>query len=170
MPARGLLHVVHYDVVGPSTYEEIDRAARAFASRSGRPYQQTDNQIRDGDEEELTDRLARYAAADLVLTSRLHGCIIALAMGRKVLAVSGDLKIEAFMNSVGLGMWALEPDELNRLGERLEALPSQPSVQDRIEQIRQANRSVAGEILRLAERGQSACHCAKPMFARSAHE
>ncbi len=159
-PGSGLLHVDHYDVVGSRVYETMAAMAQAFAARTGRAYRQTDNQIRDGDARELAERLERYVAADLVLTSRLHGCIIGLALGRKVMAVSGDRKLEAFMSEVGLASWVLDPKDVDHLPERLEALPSQPSVQDRLEMIRGANRSVAARIRGLTERLQAACHCA----------
>ena len=158
-PGIGLLHVVHYDVVGHAVYELMDAVASAFADRTARPYRYTDNQIDAGDAQQLAGLIRRYAEADLVLTSRLHGCIIGLAMGRKVLAVSGDQKIEAFMDSVGLAAWVLEPKRIDRLPELLETLPSQASVQDDLQQVRRANTAVATQIRQLAEQLQVMCQC-----------
>jgi polysaccharide pyruvyl transferase WcaK-like protein len=157
--AKGLLHAVHYDVVGSAAYGVMDRVGRAFAARTGRAYLQTDNQIMDGSEQELAERLRRYAAADLVLSSRLHGCIIGLAMGLKVLAVSGDWKLEAFMQSMGLEGWVLSPHRLDRLEDRLEALPSQPSVQAQLDRMRRSNRAVGASICRLAAELREMCRC-----------
>ena len=64
----------------------------------------------------------------MVLTSRLHGCIIALALGKKLLAISGDWKVESFMARAGLEQLAkqkvmqvqsaTEPPKKLSLGER----------------------------------------------------
>ena len=141
-----LLHVDHYDSVGPEHYERMVEIARAHAVRTGRSYRQTNNLISAGHRGALRQTLDLYASADLVLSSRLHGCILALAMGRRVLAVSGDHKIESFMQSAGLGEWVCGLDELDTLPSRLEALPRQRLSVEFIEQARRQNRAVAAQV------------------------
>jgi hypothetical protein len=110
-----------------------------------------------GSESALKGTIDLYAAADLVLTGRLHGCIIGLAMGRKVLAVSGDHKVESFMGAAGLGDWVLGLGEARFLPDRLVALPSQPPSTQFLHVSRRASRSVATVIKRLA-RGDKTRH------------
>ena len=84
-----LLHVDHFDNVGADIFSEMGRVAEEFAQRTGRSYRQSNNLLPAGNKGAMQTLLELYASADLVLTSRLHGCIIALATGRRVLAVSG---------------------------------------------------------------------------------
>jgi polysaccharide pyruvyl transferase WcaK-like protein len=141
--------VDHYDDVGPETYEVMTRMAEAFAERTGRSYRQKNNLISAGHAGQLKAVLDLYASADLVLTSRLHGCIIALAMGRKVLAVSGDRKVESFMEAAGLRDWVCDLDEIDRLPRRLQALPSQIVPTQFVDRARVQNRAVATHVRRL---------------------
>jgi polysaccharide pyruvyl transferase WcaK-like protein len=152
---RRLLHVDHYDNVGPRIYERMVAMAEEFAAQTGRSYRQTNNLISAGNRAALKAALALYASADRILTSRLHGCIIALALGRPVLAVSGDRKMESFMRAAGLGEWVCDLDEIDALPERLAALGTQPVPTAFIEQARQRNRAVADQIRQLLRPGQA---------------
>jgi hypothetical protein len=143
---KWLLHVDHFDSVGLDRYERMVEIARADAVRTGHGYRQTNNLIPTGHRGALRSILELYASADRVLTSRLHGCIIALALGRRVLAVSGDHKVESFMEAAGLGEWVCGLDDLNTLPARLEALPQQRSPAGFVEQARRQNRAVAGRV------------------------
>jgi hypothetical protein len=153
-PGDGVLHVDAYDDVGQEAYELMNRAGADFAACAGRPFRTTNNLVPAGNERALDGVLGRYAEAGAVLTSRLHGCIIGLAMGRKVLAVSGDHKVEAFMSAVGLGEWVLGPDELNSLPGRLAALADQPSPALFLDLARRENELVGEEARKLAQGGQ----------------
>ncbi len=125
---HGLLHVDNYSTAGADVYEAMDAAGREFAERTGRPCRGTNNRISGGDVGALTNTLLLYERSDLVLSSALHGCIIAVAMGRPVLAVSGDRKIESFMEAVGLRDWVCDITETASIPARLETLGRQPSV------------------------------------------
>jgi polysaccharide pyruvyl transferase WcaK-like protein len=145
-----LLHVDHLDLVGATAYQKMVAGAGEFARRTGRSYRQTNNRIPPRSTSSLEATLALYASSDLVLSSRLHGCIIALAMGRPVLAVSGDHKIESFMRAANLSEWVCELDQIDSLPERLADLPRQPSAAHFIELARSQNRQVAEQVRQLA--------------------
>jgi len=148
---HGLLHVDNYTTAGDDVYEVMDACSRQFAHETGRPYRQTNNRILPDDERALAEALQRYADADLVLSSGLHGCVIAVAMGRPVLAVSGDWKIESFMEAAGLERWVCDIHDVGGLSERLATLPSQPPVPNFVEWVRAENRRVAQQVIALAE-------------------
>lgn len=141
-PQRRLLHVDHYDNVGQEIYEEMVRVAEGFADVTGRSYRQINNLLPPGNLAALNRILDLYASADLVLTSRLHGCILALAVGRPVLVVSGDHKVESFMAAAGLGQWVLDLGEIHLLQARLARLHEQQVPTDFVEQTRKRNRAV----------------------------
>jgi hypothetical protein len=143
---KRLLHVDHYDSVGPENYERMVVIAREFAVRTQRSYRQTNNLIPAGHNGALQKTLALYASADLVLTSRLHGCIIALAMGRRVLAVSGDRKVESFMHAAGLQDWVCDLGAIDSLPDRLAELGSQRVPVEFIERARRQNESIARQV------------------------
>jgi polysaccharide pyruvyl transferase WcaK-like protein len=143
---RGILHVDAYDNVGEDRYEFMDRVGSEFAARTGRPFRQINNLIPAGDERALQSTLDLYARADLILTGRLHGCIIGSAMGRRVLAVSGDHKIEAFMRAAGLADWVLGLEDVGQLADRLDSLETQARPLEFLEAARAANRAVAADV------------------------
>src|SRR5258706_14684964 len=142
----GLLHAVHADLVDATTRRSIASLCEAFAHHARRPYRETQNVIAPGDERALADTVDQYAAADLVVSSRLHGCIIGLAMGCKVLAGSFDRKVNAFMEAAGLYEWVCEPTDLSSLDQRLAALPGQTWPQQFIESAIEKNKGVAQRI------------------------
>jgi polysaccharide pyruvyl transferase WcaK-like protein len=149
-PGRGLLHVDSFDNVGEEIYELMNRVGKAFAAHTDRPFRTMNNLIPGDSEPALNKALDRYAGADLIVSSRLHGCVIGLAMGRKVLAVSGDHKVEAFLTAAGLGDWVLDLDQLDSLADRLAALPAQSTPVRFLDHARRANRAVAEQIRSLA--------------------
>lgn len=143
---HALLHVDNYTTAGAEAFDAMDATGRQFAGQSGRPYLRTNNRIQPSSRDDLKATLERYAQADLILSSALHGCVLGLAMGRKVLAVSGDTKIEAFMQAAGLGDWVLGIDELDRLEQALQSLPEQPLRPTYVLAARQANAEIAARI------------------------
>ena len=155
----GLLHVDNYSTAGTAAYEAMCEAGLQFAARSGRKYRATNNHIKSGSEQELNATLALYADSDLVLSSGLHGCVIAVATGRKVLAVSGDYKIEAFMKTAGLSDWVCGIDELAMITERLEALQEQPERPEFISAARVANQTVADAVKAIYEKAPASLTC-----------
>jgi polysaccharide pyruvyl transferase WcaK-like protein len=150
-PQPRLLHVDHYNNVGEEIYEKLVAISQCFAQRTGRSYRQTNNLIPKGKKEALRTILGYYESADLVFSSRLHGCILALAMHRPVLAISGDHKVESFMEAAGLGDWVLCLDEVDSVADRLEQLHKQILPVAFIEHWRAENRRVGRQVLQLLQ-------------------
>lgn len=148
---RGLLHVDNFTTAGQDVYEAMDIFGRQFARDTDRAYRTTNNRIETGRKGELQQTLNLYSQADLVLASALHGCIIAAAMGRNILAVSGDYKIESFMNAMGLGQWVCDINELERLPTLLAGLHTQSPCDGAVTAARDANQRVAQQIAALAD-------------------
>jgi hypothetical protein len=146
LTGRAVLHADHYDNVGPENFEVMAAATSAYAARTGRRSSRTNNIIPRGNASALQAVLDLYLDAELVVSSRLHGCIIALAMGRRVVVVSGDHKVEAFMHAAGMAEWVLDLAHVRALPERLEALPGQQLPVAFMEQGRRRNREIAAEI------------------------
>jgi len=147
----GVLHVDNYTTVGVPAFEAMDAACQRYAAATARPYRRTNNRIEPGREADLRKCLALYEQSDVVVSSALHGCVVAVAMGRPVLAVSGDRKIEGFMEAAGLGDWVLDAANLEHLSLQLEALPWQATVPEFVEQTRIENQAVARRVCALAE-------------------
>jgi polysaccharide pyruvyl transferase WcaK-like protein len=141
-----VLHVVNYSTVGETAYELMCKSAKEFTSINKTVYRQTNNLIQAGNKVQLEGILNLYRGSGYVLSSALHGCIIAAAMGKKVLAVSGDRKIEGFMNSIGLDEWVLEQNETDTVLEKLQILDQQKDVINDIDNIRDANKRIALKI------------------------
>ena len=142
----GILHSANYTTAGAEVYEFMCARAREFAAQTGRRYRETNNRIPDESEKALAEVLDRYRKSDLVISSRLHGCIIALALGRKVLAVSGDRKVESFMKAMGLERWVCDLEDVNSVPERLRKLPEQPVPVDCLRAAQRDNLAVATRV------------------------
>jgi polysaccharide pyruvyl transferase WcaK-like protein len=149
VPGFGLLHVDNYTTAGADVYEAMDAAGWEFARQTGRTYRSTNNRIDAGDEAALTKTLHLYARSDLVLSSALHGCIVGVAMGCGVLAVSGDYKIEAFMQAAGLGDWVCDVDHVSEIPAMLAGLLHQRWPKEFVHETRAANRSIARTLLQI---------------------
>lgn len=140
---KDILHVVNYTTAGANTYEVMCKEAKLFAQETGRVYRETNNLIAQENEEQMERIISRYKQSEIILSSALHGCIIGVAMGLKVLAVSGDRKIDAFMQEVGLKDWVLDVNDISRIPERIKELQFQYNPVTSIENIRRANLKVA---------------------------
>jgi hypothetical protein len=151
----GVLHAASYEEDHPEVYQAMRGAAQEFAGRTGRVFRETNNRIQDGSRRALDELIRLYARSDVVLSARLHGCILALALGSKLLAVSCDHKIESFMRAAGLEDWVKDYSALDQLPDRLEALTFQPSAPGFIENAVAANRGVAERIFGLIERARN---------------
>ena len=55
--------------------------------------------------------LDNYSWADVIITSRLHGCIIGYAYAKKVIAISNDHKIDEFMLAINSHEYVYTPRE-----------------------------------------------------------
>lgn len=144
---KRLLHVDHLDNVGSAIYERMVAETEQFAEATGRSCRQSNNLISAGHNGELKKILDLYTSSDLVVTSRLHGCIIALALGRRVLAVSGDHKVESFMRAAGLSEWVIDLEQIAALPRKLEALSTQKLPTEFINEGRRQNRAVADRVI-----------------------
>lgn len=121
----GLLHSASYVDAAPEVYETMRRVGEAFAERTGRPFRETNNRIRS--DTRLEPTLDLYRRSDVILSARLHGCILGAALGKRVLAVSYDNKVESFMRAVGLEENVLDYRSLEPLEDRLEELTRRDS-------------------------------------------
>jgi len=157
-PGNGLLYVDHYDLVGAKGYELIRTVSQEFASETRRQYHEIDNQIPDGDEAALAAALGRYSAVDLIVSSRLHGCILGVTMGRKVLAVSGDHKVESFMEAAGLREWVCSPDDEQALRNALLRLHTQIQPMEFIQRARLENQRIANRVIEIAKQNGASTH------------
>ena len=146
---NGVLHVNNYTTAGAAAYESMRSAAEEFAEANGIMFRETNNRIERDSEKAMAHVLLHYEKSKIVLSSALHGCIIGVAMGLKVLAVSGDRKIEGFMNAVGLQDWVLNVDELPLVRSRLLELKNQPWPAAAFAEIQNQNRSVAKKVATL---------------------
>ena len=145
-PGWGLLHVDAFDNVGEANYEAMEAFGQEFAAGTGRPFHSINNLIPAGSEKSLSAVLAHYKGADLILAGRLHGCIIGLAMGRKVLAVSGDHKVESFMQAAGLGEWVLDLCDVGSVPGKLRDLSGQPNPAEFIANTKAQHQQIAAQI------------------------
>lgn len=145
-----VLHVVNYSTATPAAYEVMCDITKFYAENKGIVYRQTNNLISSGNEKELNDILSLYQKSSIVISSALHGCIISVAMGLKILAVSGDRKIEGFMESVGLQDWVLDVNETNLLPHLLDKISEQNYSRTVSKNIQKRNQEVALKIKKMA--------------------
>lgn len=148
-PGWGVLHVDNFSTAGAEVYALMDQSCRVHAKRGNRPYRQTNNRIDPAGERTLFECLRRYRLSDRVVSSALHGCVIAVAMGLPVVAVSGDRKIESFMQAAGLQDWVLDVREVERLPDLLEQLERQRPVPEFTARTRLENAAVAQAVRRI---------------------
>jgi polysaccharide pyruvyl transferase WcaK-like protein len=144
---RGILHVDNYTTAGVRVYEAMDAYAADWAQRTDRQLLRTNNRLHSQKAAELDRILNLYRKADIILSSALHGCILGAAMGRKVIAVSGDWKIDSFMQSVGLERWLCDVSEVDRVRDLLPAIEEQEHPRLAIEDIRKWNDSIGRNVL-----------------------
>lgn len=147
---KDILHVDNYTTAGEAAYEAMCAAGKDFANQHQIIYSHTNNRITKDSEKEMEQILSLYRQSGYVLSSALHGCIIAVAMGLKVLAVSGDRKIEGFMESVGLQNWVLDINETEKIPDFLSRLHLQNNPKSVLKNIQQQNQQVAVDIKKLA--------------------
>jgi hypothetical protein len=150
--ARGVLHVGALDTTGDDAFYEARTVCTDYATRTGREFRETNNRFEPDDRRGLDGVLRAYQCSDVVVSARLHGCVLAVATGRPVLAISGDWKVEAFMEAAGLGAWVLDCADISALPERIVQLYEQPPADDFIRRVIADNRSIGLEVAKLAKR------------------
>jgi hypothetical protein len=146
-PAWGVLHVDNYTTAGADVYDAMEEFAAKWAMQTCRPLLRTNNRIEPGSLENLNRTLDLYRKADVILSSALHGCIIGVALGRKVIAVSGDRKIESFMESAGLREWVCDLAEVERVPELFSRVAQQPSCESFLSGVRQKSLDLGRRVL-----------------------
>lgn len=149
---KNILHVDNYTTAGKEAYNAMCTAAENFAADNKIIYRQTNNRILKNSDTEMTQILSLYQNSEYVISSALHGCIIGVVMGLKVLAVSGDRKIDAFMEAVGLKEWVVDVSEIEMIPERLEKLHLQKNQELVLKDIRKKNLVVSKMIREVAAR------------------
>lgn len=151
-PKDSVVHGVHYGVTGEELYQRMVQLVNTFADEQKCKYIELNNEIKADDEAALQRQLAFYARARYVVSTRLHGCIIGLASGAKVLAVSGDRKVESFMERVGLQDWVCDLAHLDRLPAMMTALDSQADVAfDAIRKSHSENDEIGRRVRQIAD-------------------
>lgn len=94
-----LLYVSHKDLIGKNKDEEIRKHLQKFCIQNNMGYSEVDNIIRENNG--INDIMDLYQNSEIVVSTRLHGYIIAKTLGKKVVAISNDHKIEGFANAIG---------------------------------------------------------------------
>ena len=97
----------------------------------------------------METELEKYRRSDVVLSSALHGCVIGVGMQKKVIAVSGDWKIEGFMEQMDRGDWVVGLHELHRIDSLLEEV-FKPTLDSGVaEKATSGNEAIAEEVKRI---------------------
>jgi polysaccharide pyruvyl transferase WcaK-like protein len=143
---RAVLHVVHLESMGADQYDPLCDVLRQFARSENREYLETNNEIEAGSFHSLNAELELYDNAAVTVSSRLHGCIIALASGCPTIAITGDRKLESFMESLGLNEWTCNPRDHASLRRLLGRYTEQRIPQELFDRARQANRMIGQRI------------------------
>ena len=143
---RRSLHVVNLHSVGPAAFTAMAACAQEFVAETSRSYDETNNQVLRDDCDELMRRLDQYRQADVVLSSGLHGCVLAVGLGRPVVAVSADRKVDAFMKLAGLADWVCPAGALARLPALLRAVNRQADTTAFVQATQMQHRAFAAQV------------------------
>lgn len=95
---------------------------------------------------ELYRWLDLYSSAKITVSSSLHGCILALSLGSKLIAVSRDWKIEGFLEMVELKEAVCDIDEIEKKAEDIEF---QKDVSKEVERIKKQNEDFGEKVKKL---------------------
>lgn len=117
-----LLYVEHPKLVGDDKNDQIKAALQAYCEARAITLRVYDNTVVGDDYEAAT---AIYGGAEVVVSTRLHGVILATALDKRVLAISNDFKIEGYLGKLGshdlIGLEAFSPEAL---AAKLDQAPS----------------------------------------------
>lgn len=147
---RGMLHVKHRKLLPRDTLDAISDILSNYATATGREYREVDNIVRAGSRHDLIGVLDCYARSDIIVSSRLHGCLIGAAMGKRVLAVSADRKLDAFMETVALEDQVIEETDIGNLEDLLYADSISAPARPYASWARNLNENVADDVWELA--------------------
>jgi polysaccharide pyruvyl transferase WcaK-like protein len=88
-------------LIGDVKYDSRARQdLRAFLERSGLNYDS--GQIIDWSASSVSELLSQLAGTDIVVASRFHNVLLAILLGKPVVAISFHEKVDSLMNSMGL--------------------------------------------------------------------
>jgi len=88
-------------LIGDAVYDErVRQDMRLSLERNGIKYQQ--GRIIDNPASSVNDVLSQLAATDAVIASRFHNVLLALLLGKPVVAISYHEKVDALMAALGL--------------------------------------------------------------------
>ena len=149
IPGIDILHVVNYSTAGANAYEHMRAVTQDFAGKTGIIYEDTNNLVDKEDKDGLEKIIETYRKSAIIVSSALHGCIIAFAMGLKLIAVSGDNKIDEFMKAAGLEKWILNFDHTGPLKKMLGEIAQQPDPDVIRENIRRQNLQIGQQVQKL---------------------
>jgi polysaccharide pyruvyl transferase WcaK-like protein len=111
-------------LIGDVAYDQRARQdLRAFIEERGDGY--SNGSIIDDPGTSVDDVLAQLAATDFVVASRFHNVLLALMLGKPVLAISYNEKVDALIASVGLTEFCqdierIDLEKMNRQFDELE--------------------------------------------------
>jgi len=95
---KKLLYVSHKDLIGKNKDNEIKKFLKDYCLLNNFSYSEVDNIVRGN--MKASDLMKFYINSEIVVTTRLHGYIIARTLGKRVVAISNDNKIEGFAKSI----------------------------------------------------------------------
>ena len=135
-----VLYVHHRKLVRTANRGEdfVKNIVQEVCSLDGFDFSETDNICRNPDR-----LLEKYIRSDIIVSTRLHGCVFSYALNKPFIAISADNKIDSFIddycNAVVVEMKNLSPDILNKLvGQRLSILPRKETFPSYLEGIKNA--------------------------------
>ncbi len=99
-------------LIGDVTHDQRARQdLRVFIEERGGSY--TNGSIIDDPGASVDDVLSQLAATDLVVASRFHNVLLALMLGKPVLAISYNEKVDALMASAGLAEFCQDIERID---------------------------------------------------------
>lgn len=104
-PQEKLLYVNHRGLVGKEKSNQIRGFLQTYCSNNNLIYSEVNNIAKSPDE--IRDMMDEYISSKIIVTTRLHGYIIGRSVGKRVVAISNDYKIEGFAKLIG------DPDPLD---------------------------------------------------------
>ncbi len=110
-------------LIGDVTYDNRARQdLRAFLERSGLKY--NSGQIIDVSASSVNGLLSELAGTDIVVASRFHNVLLALLLGKPVVAISFHEKVDSLMNAMGLTQFCqdIEHVDVDKLIHQLTTL------------------------------------------------
>lgn len=144
LPKRVLIHSCNQYLLKYTEVKTVQKITDVLANNLGLEKVYTNREIRGI--QEVHEWLDRYSSAHITVSSSLHGCILALSLGSKLIAVSRDWKIEGFLQMVDLEEAICDIDEIEKKAKNIGL---QKDVSKRIEKMKKENEYFAQEVKKL---------------------